>query len=970
MNRKFFLLTGLFALALSGLTTLAQSTTKAEIAGTVTDQNGEALPGVTVTADSSALQGQRIAVTAEQGNYRFSLLPAGEYSLVFTFTGFKTAEVKNVITKVGERTQINQTMEISNVADTIVVTADTPLTDTSTTDTKATFKAKDLEAIPTLTRSVQDVAKFVPGVTGVRMDSVNGGENGLPNIRAGGQEGNNYVVDGLSSRDSQGFGGGINQNFDSIDSLLIVSDPFSPEYGKTLGGAINVVTKSGGNEFSGEVGYQFRDDSMEAEREAVLNPNTTTGFERNKLWANVGGYFIKDKLWFFLSYNSTEPTNNSAGADPRVLSAASLVNLDGTPVGQDFVVQEYPDGKSTTDTDQIFLKLTYNINENQDLTVSYLDSDFNFVTGSGRPLAYGAGNTQSERIRANYSLISEYGVLEVKAGRQESDALSAGVTDFGIASRYNTTIAQNFGNLSRYDHTLTQRDDYAVKFTGFLDTASMGSHEFSLGVDYEKFITRWSRNNTGYDEVVFQDGFTDGAAYNFAYFVDNSDPNNPLFYVDANGAPIIVPTTLTQSRNAQDNNDVKGHGLFLQDRITLNNWTFMLGIRTDQAEVFDDLGNKIWKWDYADFISPRLSVIYDLNNDEKHVFKFGYGIFKDTATTRIAEFFNARGGNSYRQYNWIGAGDRTVTDAELHNPDNWAFNFEQSPSASPFDTDPAGLKPNDNERFLLEYNWRVTPTLAFTSRYVQGESTGLLEDVQVLDNPGTPAVSPHFYLSNFDDKRRTFESIDLVFNGSVGKLLNYNLGVTLTDVKGTNPGNFENETLNNPGGSGNYVGIFGDGVLSDGSPAVDTYAAFFNGLGGVGLGDQGWYGNLSDSVDTSVNFIGNWSLPLDIDLATTLQYVDGFFYAKKGYQPAYGGYYTFPEGRGSRSTDATYWLDLSLARNFRFANRHNVALRIDAFNVTDEQKAISVVEESTLSFETPFARQNPRALQFGVQYKF
>jgi hypothetical protein len=957
-------------LGLSGLSVLAQSTTKAEIYGTVTDQNGEALPGVVVTATSESLIGQRSAVTNEKGSYRFPLVPAGAYTLTFTFTGFRTAEVNGVTAKVGEKTLQDQTLEPSTLEEALVVTADTPLTDTSSTDSKSTFDSEQLATIPTLQRSVQDVAKFVPGVTGVRMDSVNGGENGLPNIRAGGQEGNQYVVDGLSSRSSQGFGAGINQNFDSIDSLLIVSDPFSPEYGKSLGGAINVVTKSGGNEFSGEFGYQFRDDSMESDREPVLNPSSTTGFERKKLWANVGGYVVKDKLWFFVSYNSTEPTNLSAGADPRVIPAGNLVNLDGSPVGSDFVVQQYPDGESTSDNDQIFAKLTYNIAENQELSFSYLDRDFSSVTQSGRPLAYGASSVVANRWRANYNMISDYGVLEIKAGYQETDSLSAGVTDFGIAARSNSTIAQNFGNLSRYDRTLTERDDYAVKFTGFWDTNSFGSHEFSVGLDYEKFITRWSRNSTGANEVVFQDGFTDGVNFSFEYLQDLSDPNNPLIVVDGNGVPIQIPSTLTQRKHAQDNNDVKGNGFFVQDRVSINNWTFMLGIRSDKAEVYNDLGDKIWEWGYSDFISPRVSVIYDLNNDEEHVFKFGYGLFKDTSTTRVAEFFNARGGNAFRQYVWVGNDQQTFTEASLHDANNWQFSHEQSNEQTPFDTDPAGIDPNENERFLLEYNWRIKPTLAFTARYVNGESSGLLEDVQVLDFAGTPDVSPHFFLGNFPDKKRDFESFDFIFNGSFGKFLNYYFGLTLTDVKGTNPGNFENETLNNPGGSGNYVGVFGDGVLSDGSAFGDGWAAFFAGLGGIGLGDEGWYGGLSDSVDTAINFVGNWSLPWDLDLVTTLQYVDGYYYTRKGYQPVYAGYFTFPEGRGSRTTDATYWLDLSLARNFKFGNRHNVALRVDAFNLFNEQKAISVVEEDTLSFETPYARQDPRAFQVGVQYKF
>jgi outer membrane receptor for ferrienterochelin and colicin len=964
MYKKMLLMTTVFLLSM-GTAAFAQYT-KGEVYGTVTDQNGEALPGVVVTATSDALIGQRSAVTNEKGSYRFPLLPSGGFTLTFTFTGFRTAEVKGIQVTIGEKTQVNQTLEPSTLEEALVVTAERPMTDASTTDSKTVFDAEQLDSIPTLARDVADVAKFVPGVTGVRMDSVNGGEGGLPNIRGGGQEGNQYVVDGLSSRSTQGFGVGINQNFDSIDSLLVVSDPFSPEYGKALGGAINIVTKSGGNEFSGEAGYQFRDDSLEADREPVQASNTVTGFERKKFWANAGGYFVKDKLWFFVSYNQTEPTDKSAGATPRTIGAENMVFQDGSPATSDFIVQEFPDGATTSENKQIFAKLTFNISESQELSLSYLDRDFSGVQASGRPLAYGASANDSNRWRLNYNWIGDWGVLELKAGQQETDTLSAGVTDFGVAARQNVTISQAFGNRSRYDNTLTDREDYAAKFTGFLDTANFGSHEFSLGVEFEKFKTRWTRNVTGANELVFNDGFTDGAQYEFIY----ATTDEGQIIIDQSGTPIQIPSKLTQRRKAQDNNDVEGNGFFIQDRITYNNWTVMLGVRTDKSEVYNDVGTRVWEWSYSDFVSPRVSILYDLNSDEKHVFKFGYGIFKDTATTRVAEFFNERGGNAFREYLWVGPDSRTFTEAELADPNNWVFNLEQSAESSPFDTDPAGLDPNDNERFLLEYNWRINPTLAFTTRYVNGKSSGLLEDVQVLDNPGTPDVSPHFFLGNFNDKVRDFESFDFIFNGSVGKLLNYYVSLTFTDSTGTNPGNFENETLNNPGGSGNYVGVFGDGVQSDGSQFGDDWAALFSGLGGVGIGDEGWEGNLSDSVDTSLNFVGNWNLPWDLELVSTVQYVDGYFYTLKGFQGAYGGFFTFPEGRGSRSTDAAYWLDLSLARNFKFGNRHNLQLRVDAFNILDEQEAISVVEEDTIDFETPFARQNPRAFQFGVQYKF
>jgi len=184
------------------------------------------------------------------------------------------------------------------------------------------------------------------------------------------------------------------------------------------------------------------------------------------------------------------------------------------------------------------------------------------------------------------------------------------------------------------------------------------------------------------------------------------------------------------------------------------------------------------------------------------------------------------------------------------------------------------------------------------------------------------------------------------------------------------PGNFEPATPTSSTGNGNVVSAFGDAVPSDGTSFGDYWAALFQGLGGVGIGDEGWYGPLSDATDTALHFIGNWSLPFRLDLETGLQFVDGFHYSRKGYQAAYQDYFTFPEGRGTYTTAATYWLDLSLSRRFSLGNRQQVSLRLDTFNLTDQQRPISTVEEDTDAFGEPYARQSPRAFQFGLQYKF
>ncbi|PIE01631.1 MAG: hypothetical protein CSA81_10745 [Acidobacteria bacterium] len=938
--------------------TLAQTTT-GEITGVVTDGNDNPLPGVVVLIRGDRMQGERSEVTSNEGTYRFPLVPRGKYDLTFTMAGFKTVTLTGVAVNIGAKSNLKTKLVPASVKETITVTAENPLVDSSTTDSRFELDADTLEQIPTLSRSIEDVVKLTPGVTGVRMNSVTGGEGGLPNIRGGGQEGNQYVIDGLSSRGSMGFDNVVPQNFDSIDSLEIISDPFSPEYGKAMGGAINVVTKSGGNEFFGEAGYQYRDDSLEADREPVQASNTTTGFDRNKLWANVGGYIIKDKLWFFLSYNKDEPTNESAGAPPRIISASDLVNADGSPYGSDYTVYNFLDGTRETTNDQLFYKFTYNINPNHNIAFSGTNIDRDMVNTTGHEDLWSSSKTEGSRYRLNYNaILGDIGSLEVKYGVQKNDYTSGGYKDKSIAQRLISTIAWNYGNRSRYDEQVEEREDLAAKFVGFFDTDSLGSHEVSIGFEVEEFKTDWTMGNTGYGEDIFDDTFNEGVRFVFDY----ATTEDGQIVMDANGQPILIPSSMKEKRNSYNNNKVKGNGFFIQDRVTLNNWTVMLGVRADKSTIYDDTGKQIWSWDYSNFFSPRVSVIYDIFDDEKHIVKAAYGIFKDTATTRIAEFFNRNGGNAYREYNWLGG--ENPSEAELHNPDNWELIHEQSSESTPMDFDP-DIEPNENKRYLLEYNYQYSPKHAFTTRYTNVKSRDLIEDIGVMTDDGYA-----FYLANYEDKKRDFESLDLIFSGRVKNFFDYTFSYTWTDSKGTNPGNFENETLNNPGGSGNYVGVFGDHIHSDGSDLGDYLDFLTDGLGGRGHGDEGWYGKLSDSVDHAVNFVGNFNLPWDIKVATALQWIDGYFYTKKDFQAIYQGFFVFTEGRGSRKTPSTYWLDLSATKSLKIKDRHEITFRLDVFNVTDQQEAISMVEENTVDFNKIYARQNPQALQLGIHYKF
>ncbi|MFQ6109331.1 MAG: carboxypeptidase regulatory-like domain-containing protein, partial [Candidatus Aminicenantales bacterium] len=213
-----------------------------QIQGTVTDENGEGLPGVEITAKSPNLQGLRAVVSSKTGKFSFPLLPVGTYTLSFSLEGFTQVIQEHVIVRLGQVTDLKVVMKLSKIKEEVVVTAKTPLIDKTSTDTSFHLTSEDLEKIPVQNRSVVDVIKLTPGVTGVRVNTRRGlAAEGQPSFRGEGEEGNNWIVDGLSISGVRLRNSGMRLNFDSIDEIQIISDPFSPEFGSAYGGIINIV---------------------------------------------------------------------------------------------------------------------------------------------------------------------------------------------------------------------------------------------------------------------------------------------------------------------------------------------------------------------------------------------------------------------------------------------------------------------------------------------------------------------------------------------------------------------------------------------------------------------------------------------------------------------------------------------------------------------------------------------------------
>jgi hypothetical protein len=332
------------ALAGLGLYAGAQQST-GNIYGHAVDEQGHGIPGATAT-----LTGDRAPVTTvtdANGNFRFLRVPPGTYKVTVMMSGFSTLERDNVIVALGKNTDLEAPMKLSSVAETVSVSASTPLIDTRKVQTGATFAKEELNDIP----SSRDIYGLMQQVPGVQLDTVNvagsaSGAVGGPNFSTKGSGGVTYQVDGATITDNS-YGtfnggqarqnGGANTYFDfeSFDQVEVATGGSLLDL-QTPGVTVNVVTKRGTNEFKGGARFFYVSDKWQSTnlpQEAIDEGFETdsTRFIR-EYGADLGGPIIKDKLWIWGSGSRQDISLNLTGTDPsgnRITSTTKIEPWSG-----------------------------------------------------------------------------------------------------------------------------------------------------------------------------------------------------------------------------------------------------------------------------------------------------------------------------------------------------------------------------------------------------------------------------------------------------------------------------------------------------------------------------------------------------------------------------------------------------------------------------------------------------------------
>src|SRR4051812_38510918 len=286
---------------------LAAQTT-GSISGRVNDSSGGTIPGVTVAATSPSLQGIRIAISDATGAYRLPLLPPGNYSVAFTLTGFTSKKNANVPVSLGKETTVDVALSPAAMTESITVGSFAPPIDMSSNTLGTSLNAMQIETLPT-GRNYSSVAQITPGVSS---DAVQSDDKQTPTITVYGSSGaeNAFYVDGVNTTNSEYGFQGKELNFEFIEAVEIKTGGYEAEYGRATGGIINVITKSGSNQMHGDVFGYDTSDSLQTSSHAVAGP-TPGGFTRKDYGLDLGGFIVRDKLWFFGAYDQVRNTQSN-----------------------------------------------------------------------------------------------------------------------------------------------------------------------------------------------------------------------------------------------------------------------------------------------------------------------------------------------------------------------------------------------------------------------------------------------------------------------------------------------------------------------------------------------------------------------------------------------------------------------------------------------------------------------------------
>ncbi len=706
------------------------------IEGVVADKDGAALPGVTVAAVSAA-GATFTAVTDAKGAYKYPSLRPDVYKLTASLQGFAPAEVTGVSLALGKTLKVNFTLNPGTFEETITVTADTVVIDVTKSATAVSLRSETLDMLPK-GRDFSTVVGMAPGAGQESWDAQ--GNTWIQVDGASGSE-NKFIIDGVDTSSPQKGVQGQNLIVDFVDEVQVKTAGYNAEYGGSLGGVINAITKSGGNNFSGSVGLYYTDRSWGGQERPTnyeawcdQSPDCTRQFQEDDRTAlepgfSLGGPILKDKMWFFVAYQP------------------SMTDITRVPDGQ---TTQYD---QTDDYDYATANLKGSIGSSfmYKLAGNYSTRMVEGVLSARDGTTPAATNLAIDNEYPNYSyslymdfVASESFLMSGRAGYFMMDQNTSGVTDTTRFFFRNGTIP-------------VSQSDPLYRPTGWssIPAGSFNATQFD----------KWERQAAGLDATIFFDLLGShqvkfGGQYEVLKNEVASGENGNLFEIrwglpDRFGSGVQGTYGSVHVRRFGTFGAVESQNasIFLQDSWAITpNFTLNFGVRADQEKVPNygrggdpTLDEYFFQWDFGDKIAPRIGFAWDVMNDQKLKVYGSWGTYYDIMKLELPR--GSYGGERWIAYlyplnttNWttLNAGCTISTNNAAVNPcpglgtpTTRDLRHATNPSDPVEGVDP-NLKPMENEEWQLGAEYLLGPNSVVGVRYVNKTLINTIEDIGYL----------------------------------------------------------------------------------------------------------------------------------------------------------------------------------------------------------------------------------------------
>ncbi len=349
----------------------SSGSTTASVTGVVRDQAGAVIPGAHVTVKNTATGLARSAATGEDGTYRILLLPPGTYDVSAESPGFATQTVRQVTLTVGQTVELDFSLRPGHITEVIEISGDIPLLEPTRTESSTTIDQQKIDNLPINRRNFLDFTLTTPNVTVDRMPAQGAAATSGLSFNGQSARQNNITIDGLDNNDYGSSSVRATFSQEAVQEFQVVNNSYSAEFGRALGGIINIVTRRGTNEFHGSTFFFVRNDALNARNAfAEMIPP----FEQYQFGGTLGGPIVKDKHFFFGSFErlSLKDTNVVTISDAIVAAARRLGFSSGTirngaiPFGEGLTMVLARGDVKLAERDMMWIRYTFagSVNEN------------------------------------------------------------------------------------------------------------------------------------------------------------------------------------------------------------------------------------------------------------------------------------------------------------------------------------------------------------------------------------------------------------------------------------------------------------------------------------------------------------------------------------------------------------------------------------------------------------------------------